>query len=63
MSDYFEHYEKLPKEIQELVDDMVNYADYKNLEVWKKRFERFGWTFSYGLDGEPFNLRPNILTT
>jgi len=65
MSDYFEHYDKLPKEIQDLSDWMFEeqHPRYDNLKKWKERFERFGWTFSYGLDGEPFNLRPNILTT
>jgi len=30
--------------------------NYKDLEKWLKKIKKLGYTFDYGLDGEPYNL-------
>lgn len=86
MSDYFEHYDKLPKEIpnannrnremtaeqyDNLPSDVKSIVDSwdDNKELYaecariKDELNYLGWTCDYGLDGEVYDVRPNILTT
>lgn len=54
----FEHYETLPQEVQDILNrysDEDN--DYVILERMKSELESLGYTFDYGLDASPFNLR------
>ena len=61
MIDYFEEYELLQKEypkIYEVVFEQGELTDYKDTERLLKKLNSMGWTFDYGLDNSPFNLRP-----
>lgn len=53
--DLFEHYEQLPKPVQKLIFKEVR--GYKQCEKLLKKLEAFGYTFDYGLDGCPIDLR------
>ena len=48
-------------QIADLVNDMANdlddMASYVTCEKYLKKFNQLGYTFDYGLDAEPFNLR------
>jgi hypothetical protein len=60
-TDYFEEYDKLPDNIKDLMDRYLNDADdydYKRLQNIQKEFEKEGWTFDFGLDAEPYELKP-----
>ena len=56
--DLFEHYEKLPDQINKVLEswdeDAEGYAECNRLQ---KALEPLGYTFDYYLDAEPFNLR------
>jgi hypothetical protein len=56
--DLFEHYDKLPKNVTDILD---RYAEEDNtypiLEDLQAELEAVGYTFDYGLDAEPYNLR------
>jgi ppGpp synthetase/RelA/SpoT-type nucleotidyltranferase len=60
--DYFEHYDEIPPEIIELIDyyheNLDELQNYEGLDKVKSMFEEKGWTFDYGLDAEPYNLKP-----
>ena len=61
MIDYFEEYELLQKEypkIYEVVFEQGELTDYKDTERLLKKLNSMGWTFDYGLDNSPYNLRP-----
>lgn len=57
-TDLFEHYESLPDNVREIVD---KYCDgnmkYEQCAALKKELEAVGYTCSYGLDAEPYELR------
>jgi len=63
MVDLFEDYEKLPKDARDIyakyeakiIEGDYNYKDSKN---FLKEMESAGYTFDYGLDNEPYGLRP-----
>ncbi len=54
--DLFQCYKSLPEEISEIIKDFEegNYNDCKKL---LERLKPLGYTFDYGLDAVPFNLR------
>ena len=55
--DMFEHYEKLPIEVQAILDkysEMEN--DYENCGNLVDELELVGWTCEYGLSAEPYDL-------
>lgn len=57
--DLFEHPEKLPKEIQNIIEKYID-ADLFTCDDTKallKELQINGYTFDYGLDCQPFNLR------
>jgi hypothetical protein len=61
--DLFENYDKQPKELAEIVDFYMNKFndgdyDYKDSKNFLNEVEAIGYTFDYGLDNEPYNLRP-----
>lgn len=53
MKDMFEN---VPKQLEHIFNDET--PDYQKLESWLKECKVFGFTFEYGLDCVPFNLRP-----
>ena len=59
--DLFEHYERLPDNVQELYfswgDRLADGAEYEDLKQMLSEFEELGYTFDYGLDAEPYDLR------
>jgi hypothetical protein len=58
MKDLFETPEKIPIEIIDLINDF-NKSDttYQNCEILLKKCLKLGYTFKYGLDAIPFNLK------
>jgi len=61
--DYFEHYDELPDEVLNLIDIYHQYTEeefptLKYLNDTLANFEKIGWTFDFGLDMEPFGLKP-----
>ena len=61
MKDLFETPELLPTELQELFgqyeEQMCNGFSYQEAAELLFRTENLGYTFEYGLDAEPFNLK------
>lgn len=61
--DLFEDMESLPEEVQALCDQMAEEVEnddgnaYMILKGFLPRFEAQGYTFEYGLDGVPYDLR------
>ena len=60
--DLFEHYEKLPTKSKIIVDYyMQKYEDgdydYSDSKKFLEEMEKTGYTFEYGLDNEPYDLR------
>lgn len=57
-------YDSLPISVKRVVDsyddDKDLYAECARIE---KELNKIGWTCEYGLDGEVYDVRPNILTT
>lgn len=59
--DYFEQYEILEKEypaIYNIVMEQDELESYEDTERLLYKLNSMGWTFNYGLDNSPFNLRP-----
>jgi len=56
--DLFENPEFLPKKVQDLIYDMGDGTyDYRDLRKLQKKLEKLGYTFDYGLDAQPYDLR------
>ena len=60
--DLFDHYEKLPPKAKKIVDRyMKKYEEgdynYEDSKKFLKEMEKAGYTFDYGLDNEPYDLR------
>ena len=60
--DLFEDLENQPENLQYLCYQMAIMAEnehlfFNDLEYFLKEFREIGYTFSYGMDGEPYNLR------
>lgn len=61
--DLFEDYSLLQEELKAVCDKWQEKAaywglDYNDCEIFQKECEAIGYTFDYGLDAEPFDLRP-----
>ena len=61
--DLFEDYKRQPKKLSEIVNfymDKFNEGDYdyQDSKNFLKEVEAIGYTFDYGLDNEPYGLRP-----
>ena len=59
--DYFEQYELLEKEypkIYDVVNEQGELTDYNDTERLLNKLNSMGWTFDYGLDNSPYDLRP-----
>ena len=62
MKDLFKHYEEQPEELQEIcehysIKEQAQGLNYNDCATFQKEVEAIGYTFNYGLDAEPFNLR------
>ena len=58
MNDLFGTPEKLPIEIIDLMHDFEKMNNsYTACEILLKKCEKLGYTFDYGLEGIPFNLK------
>lgn len=60
--DLFEQYETLPKKIQDIIEFyMSKYEegdyDYSDSKEFLEKMEKEGYTFEYGLDNEPYDLK------
>lgn len=56
--DLFEHYNELPKEVKEIIDEFnENGYTYENCKILVERLEVVGYTCEYYLDAQPFNLK------
>lgn len=58
--DLFEHWELIPKEVEEVLstcfdgeNENIGYEDLKQLQ---KRLNEIGYNINYGLDAQPFGL-------
>lgn len=67
--DYFDiladHSELFPESVVSLCEEMQEkFAEsglsYNDCNYYCKRLEKLGWTFEYGLDAEPYGLRPKL---
>jgi hypothetical protein len=61
--DLFENYDKQPKKLAEIVENYMSKFDegdydYQDSKNFLKEVEAVGYTFDYGLDNEPYGLRP-----
>ena len=58
MKDLFETPHLIPHEVQAVLDTLSEDANsYWELERIRKQVEKLGYTFDYGLDAEPYDLR------
>ena len=56
--DLFEHYHLLPQKVLDEIETFDEEADtYKECERLLKVLKPMGYTFEYGLDGEPYDLK------
>lgn len=56
--DLFEHYETLPEEVQSVLAEYSDDdQDYESIGILKDKLEALGYTFDYGLDAVPYDLR------
>ena len=60
--DLFEEVDQLPEPVQVIVEyyalkEINQGLNYKDCEDYCNRLEQYGYTFSYGLDAVPFNLK------
>ena len=59
MKDLFETPELIPHEVQAVLETLSEDANsYWELESIRIQVEKLGYTFDYGLDAEPYALRP-----
>jgi len=56
--DLFEHFDNMPKKLSSIVNKYMETEDYQDTEAFLNEVESIGYTFDYGLDNEPFGLRP-----
>lgn len=61
--DLFEYYEYQPKQLRKMVDKYLEMLEeetdaYQLLKEFKDAVYTIGYTFDYGLDAIPYNLRP-----
>jgi hypothetical protein len=62
MKDLFNHYQDQPEPLKKICDKWqqkleTDGLDYKDCKSFLNEVEKIGFTFEYGLDAEPFNLR------
>lgn len=60
--DLFEHIETLPQPVQDVLNkweqyEIVNGLSYKELDQFLKELKPLGYSFEYGLDAIPYELK------
>lgn len=59
--DLFEHYETLPDEIRVIIDKYLTCDNsWENCRALEAELKPLGYTFEWGMSGEPYNLRKII---
>ena len=53
--DLFEQYELLPNEVRAIIDTIEQ--SYQGLLESERKLNEIGYSFEFGLDAEPYNLR------
>ena len=56
-TDLFDNFEDLPKKVQDILDLSEDEQTYDNCELMLKKLKPLGYTFEYGLDAIPYNLK------
>lgn len=59
--DYFEFPEEQPEAVRRITEKYSAIEDvdlYRLCQEFLEELEQVGWTFDYGLEGVPFDLRP-----
>jgi len=54
-TDLFEQYETLPESVRAIIDAINEY--YYSIMEAKRRMNDIGYTFDYGIDFQPYNLK------
>ena len=54
--DLFEHWELIPKHIQDILVKYEDKTGYLYLDMLSTELKPHGYIFSYGLDGTPYGL-------
>lgn len=62
MTDLFEQWELLPAHVLAIIERMNEQQDkgkwdYEDCEHYRKELNKIGYTYDFGLDAEPYNLR------
>jgi len=59
--DLFDHYSRIPKKIRYIIETYTDVSEfsYDDCKAMLRQLEENGYTFDYGLDAQPYNLRPN----
>lgn len=57
--DLFENYELLPQQVQDLIKEYgeMEFPDYHDTEKFLEKMHLLGYTFDYGLDNIPIELK------
>lgn len=57
--DLFEHYDKIPDNVAAVIEkyDTHDSLSYEECAAMLSEVEKLGYTFEYGLDGIPYDLR------
>lgn len=59
--DLFEHYETLPDEVRVIIEKhMTGENSWESCRALEAELEPLGYTFEWGLSGEPYDLRKII---
>lgn len=56
-NDLFIQWERLPKDIQELLESFGEVVGYTNCDIFILALNKVGYTCDYGLEGAPYDLR------
>jgi len=62
MTDLFEKWDTLPDSVLAVIDRMNEQQnkgklDYEDCEHYRKELNKIGYTYDFGLDADPYNLR------
>lgn len=59
MKDLFEQFDSLPEKVQEEINkfNSIEARDHSDCQYFLEKLMPLGYTFSCGLDGEPYDLR------
>lgn len=56
MTDLFEHPEKLPQAVHQILNEFGYTEDYEACDLLIQKLNEVGYTCEYGLDASPYNL-------